>query len=133
MAPDPTPQELRKFGLVMAAAIAVVFGGVLPWLFGRAWPRWPFVVAAAFVVFALALPRALAPVQRGWLRFGHALGAFNSRLVLSLVFFVVVAPLGLVMRLFGKDPIARRRDPAATSYRIVSTVNDDPKAMEKPF
>lgn len=133
MAPDPTPQELRKFGLVMAAAIAVVFGGVLPWLFGRPWPRWPFVVAAAFVVLALALPRALAPVQRGWLRFGHALGAFNSRLVLSLVFFVVVAPLGLVMRLFGKDPIARRRDPAATTYRIVSPVNDDPKAMEKPF
>ena len=133
MAMNPDTGELRKFGLVMAAAIAVVFGLLLPWLFGRPWPTWPFVLAGVFVAFAIAWPRALGPVQRGWLRMGQALGWVNSRIVLSLLFFVVVLPLGLLMRLFGKDPIARKRDPAATSYRIPSAAPPDPKSMEKPF
>lgn len=133
MTANPEVAELRKFGLVMAAAIAVVFGLALPWLFGRPWPTWPFVLAFAFVAFALAWPRALAPVQRGWLKVGHALGWLNSRIVLSLLFFVAVLPLGLLMRALGKDPIARKRDPDAASYRIASAASEDPKSMEKPF
>jgi len=133
MAANPEITELRKFGLVMAAAIAAVFGLFLPWLFGRPWPTWPFAVAGVFVAFAAVWPRALAPVQRGWLKLGHALGWFNSRVVLSLLFFVVVLPLGLLMRLLGKDPIARKRDPGAASYRIASAASEDPKSMEKPF
>ncbi len=133
MAANPEITELRKFGLVMAAAIAVVFGLALPWLFGRPWPAWPFWLAGAFVAFAAVWPRALAPVQRGWLKIGHALGWVNSRIVLSLFFFAVVFPLGIVMRLVGKDPIARRRDPNAASYRIPSAPTGDAKSMEKPF
>ena len=56
--------ELRKFGFVMAGAIAVVFGLVLPWIFNRPWPTWPFAVAGVFAAFALVWPRALDPVQR---------------------------------------------------------------------
>jgi len=133
MTMDPATSELRKFGFVMAAAIGVVFGLALPWLFGRPWPTWPFVLAAAFAGCGLVAPRALGPVQRAWLKLGQALGWFNSRLVLSLVFFIVVMPLGLVMRLAGKDPVARRRDPDAASYRIASAASDDPRSMEKPF
>ncbi|MCC6867728.1 MAG: hypothetical protein IT522_02795 [Burkholderiales bacterium] len=133
MASDRATSELRKFGLVMAAAIAVVFGLALPWLFARPWPAWPFVLAAVFVAFGLVAPRALGPVQRLWMKLGQALGWFNSRLVLSLVFVVVVVPLGLVMRLAGKDPVSRRRDPNAASYRVASAASDDPQSMEKPF
>lgn len=133
MTANPEITELRKFGLVMAVAIAAVFGLALPWLFGRPWPAWPFWLAGAFVAFAAAWPRALAPVQRGWLKLGHALGWVNSRIVLSVFFFAVVLPLGLVMRLLGKNPIARKRDPAAASYRIASAASEDPKSMEKPF
>ena len=133
MATPPETGELRKFGFVMAAAVAVVFGIVLPWIFGRAWPTWPFVVAGIIVAFALVWPRALAPVLRGWMKVGHALGCVNSRIILSVLFFGVVLPLGLLMRLFGKDPVARRRDASATSYRIAAAPQADPKSMEKPF
>ena len=133
MATPPETGELRKFGFVMAAAVAVVFGIVLPWIFGRAWPTWPFVVAGIIVAFALVWPRALAPVLRGWMKVGHALGWVNSRIILSVLFFGVVLPLGLLMRLFGKDPVARRRDASATSYRIAAAPQADPKSMEKPF
>lgn len=133
MAATPETAELRKFGFVMAAAIAVVFGLFLPWVFGRAWPTWPFVVAGVFAAFALAWPRALAPVLRGWMKVGHALGWFNSRIILSVLFFGLVLPLGLLMRLFGKDPIARKRDAAVASYRIAAAPSPDPKSMEKPF
>lgn len=133
MASSPEKVELRKFGLVMASAIIAVFGYALPWLFGRGTPTWPFVLGGVFAAFAFAWPRALGPVQRGWMKVGHALGWVNSRIILSLLFYVLVMPLGLLMRLLGKDTVARRRDPAAASYRIASTPSPDPKSMEKPF
>ena len=132
-APDATAPELRKFGLVMGVALAVMFGGVLPWLFNRAFPMWPHVAGGIFVVIALVAPRALAWPHRLWMLVGHGLGWFNSRLILSVLFFVLIFPIGLVMRLFGRTAMLRRRDAQATTYRIASSRTPDAKSMERPF
>ena len=133
MAPALTSRELRQFGLVMAAALVVVFGLALPWLFSRPLPTWPYAAAGALVALALAVPRALGPLHRVWMKVGHALGWVNTRIILSALFFVLVFPIGLLMRLFGKDTIMRSRDPNLESYRIASAPKADPKSMEKPF
>ena len=135
---DPVPheplsaRELRRFGLVLAAALVVVFALLVPWLFGRSWPRWPFAVAIALIALALAYPRALAPLHRGWMKAGHVLGAINSRIVLGTLFFLIIVPLGFLLRLLGKNPI-RSADPKASSYRIETTRRNDGKDMERPF
>lgn len=126
-------QELRKFGLAVGIALAVVFGAVLPWIFNREYRAWPWIAGAILVLFALVAPRALDWPHRGWMKVGHALGWFNTRLILSALFFVLVMPVGLVMRAFGRGPMAKSRDAAAQSYRIASSRAADPKAMEKPF
>jgi hypothetical protein len=126
-------RDLRRFGLVLAVAFPVVFWLALPWLFSRPRPWWPLAVAGVLLAFALVLPRALAPVERVWLRIGQALGWLNTRILLTVLFFVLVLPLGLLLRAIGKLPIARKPAASAASYRVASPGADDPADMERPF
>ena len=79
---------------------------------------WALVVAAAFFLAALALPRILAPLNRVWLRFGLVLHACISPVIMGLVFYATVTPIGLVRRLLGKDPLRLRLDRDAVTYWI---------------
>ena len=127
-----SPAELRRFGLATGAIFAGLFGLLLPWLFGRALPWWPWAIAAAFWLPALIAPILLRPVYRGWMIAGGALGWVNTRIILGVVFVVVVVPIGLVMRLFRKDPLARRFDRSLPSYRVPS-VPRPRDHFERPF
>lgn len=127
----PGDAELRGFGLLMAAMLLLSFGLLIPWLWGLAWPLWPWLAALAFAGLGVGRPRALLPVHRAWHRIGLVVGWINARLLLALVFFVIMLPIGLVMRRFS-DPLSRRFDADAASYRVPSaqpkTVN-----LDKPF
>lgn len=129
---EQSPAELRKFGLVTGAIFAGLFGLALPWLKGHAWPIWPWVIAVPLWVFALAWPKALAPVYKWWMRLAMALGYVNSRILTSVIFFVLIAPVAQLMRLMGKDPMNRTLDRSATSYRVTSKTPDRSQ-MERPF
>jgi hypothetical protein len=63
-------------------------------------------------------PAALAPLNRVWTRFGLLLHRIVSPVVLGVMFFVVVTPMGLIMRALGKDPLRLRFDRDARSYWI---------------
>lgn len=133
VAENTSTEELRKFGLVVGLALAAVFGAMLPWIFDRPYPLWPLVAGGVLIALALLAPRALAWPHRGWMIVGHGLGWFNSRVILSALFFVLVMPIGLVMRVLGRSTMLRARDANADTYRITSTRAADRKAMEKPF
>lgn len=130
--PDLDRAGLRRFGLVTGALLAALFGLLLPWIFGLKFPVWPWALGGILVVWALFAPQSLNPVYRGWMRFGVFVGGIMNRVILGLVFFLVMLPLGLVMRLGGSDPLARRFDPKATSYRVPSRVRPN-SSMENPF
>jgi hypothetical protein len=125
-------QELRKFGLVFATGIVLIFGLLLPWLFEHPWPTWPWVAAGILVTTALLLPPVLRPVYWLWMKFGHVLGWINTRIILGITFLLLFIPVALVFHLFGKDPMRRRLDPSASSYRIKSE-HLPRERMEKPF
>ena len=73
---------------------------------------------ALFLAAALLAPRVLAPLNQLWLRFGLLLHKVVSPVVLSLVFFSTVTPIGLLLRRLGKDPLRLRFDPDAPTYWI---------------
>lgn len=129
--PKAGASELRAFGLVLGALFAAFFG-ILPLFRHHASPLWPWIVAAALWLTALIWPAALSYLHRGWTRLGLALGWVNTRVILTLLFTLTIVPLGLLMRLFGRDRMARRRDPSRTTYRVPSRRRPD-KDMERPF
>ena len=106
----PTP---RSFGYTVGGVLAAI---ALFSLWRRHLLRAEVVaaVSAALLCAAVLRPASLAPLSRGWGRVGHALGWLNSRVLLTLLFVVVVCPVGLFARLLGSDPLGRRR--AARSY-----------------
>lgn len=112
----------RSFGFVFAAVFAIiavakaVFGtGMLAWIY--------FWVAgsAAFLIIALTIPRILRPLNIVWFKFGLLLNSIVSPIVMGLLFFVTVTPIGLLMRLFGKRPLNLKFEPEAESYWIHRT------------
>jgi hypothetical protein len=128
----PSRRELREFGLVTGSLFAGLFGAVLPLVKHHRPPIWPWVACAVLVIPALAWPPALRPLHFAWQWLGRLLGWINQRIILTLLFYVVVVPTGLVMRLLGRDPMRRRIDPGAQTYRVPSRKQPE-RAMEKPF
>lgn len=127
--------EQRKFGLVMAAAIAVL-GFVragLHWYFWDGalhWPVWFLAVAAVFLVFGLAWPRALQPVFRAWMGLARVLNVVMTHVMLTLAFFLLITPFRPVARILGGgDPLKRELDPARDSYW--EDAEDQPAEFER--
>jgi hypothetical protein len=130
--PDLDAKGLRSFGLTTGAIVAVLFGLLLPWLFGRAFPLWPWVVFAVLAAWALLAPRSLRLVYRYWMKLGLLLSRVTTPIVLGVVFFLVVAPMGLIRRVFGHDAMARVLDDAVPSYRTKSRAKGSYK-LENPY
>ena len=128
----PDKQELRKFGLEFSGMFILIFGLLLPWIWDKSSPEWPWIVAAVFVATALLAPVALGPVYRLWMKIGHVLGWVNTRIILGIMFFFMFAPVALVLRLLRKDMLRRRLDASATSYRIASEHLPRDR-MERPY
>ncbi len=130
--PELDRAGLRRFALTTAAIIALLFGLLLPWLFAAGWPIWPWPLAAVLALWGLLAPSGLRPVYRSWMRFGLVLSRLTTPLILSLVFFLLFVPIGLAMRLFGRDPMRRRLQPEAESYREPSQPIP-PDSFERPY
>lgn len=124
--------SLRKFAFTSAGFLAFGFGLVMPWLNGYTLPLWPWIIATVLILFGLLQPASLHPVYRGWMKVTLALGKVNTYLMLTVVFFFVVIPAGIVMRLVGYDPMERKFPAPARSCRKPS-VAPSPNHMEKPF
>ena len=106
----------RAFGFVFAAVFLII--AAFPLLHAGA-PRWWSVgVAAAFGLVAVVKPVLLAGANKLWMKFGLLLAKVVSPIALGIVFYLVFMPIGLLMRVTGKDPLRLKFDPAATSYWI---------------
>jgi hypothetical protein len=122
----------RKFGLVSSAIVVVLFGLAIPWLFSLNFPRWPWIFAGVLSSWALLIPSTLQPVYIGWMKFGNIMNWINTRIILGIVFYGLIVPFGLIMRVFGKDPMRRKLDNSISSYRVKSH-NEVRENVEHPY
>lgn len=122
----------RGFGLVFAGFCALV--GTIKIFTGTAGMPYWFAASAAFLAAALLFPRALAPLNRLWTKFGLLLYRVMNPLVMGLLFFLVVTPMALLMRALGRDFMRLRRDAAAASYWILrDPPGPAPDTMKRQF
>jgi hypothetical protein len=129
--PEADVRELRNFGFLLGILMVLVFAGI-PLLRRHAILSWPWLVATILWTPALIAPRALGYLHRGWTWLGKGLGWLNTRAILSLLYFLAVVPMGLVMRLAGRDPMRRKLQPAASTYRIPSKPRRS-NHLEQPY
>lgn len=137
--PTPDKKQLRSFGLILAGMFAGLFGilipalkGNAPWKQGSSLVSWAWIVAGVFLLFALLAPKLLGGFYRYWMKAGLVLGFINTRIILTVFFYVVILPVALVMKIMKIDPVSRKLDRAVKSYRVAraeSTVTD----FTRPF
>ena len=99
-------KQIRQFSVAMAVVLSV-FGSISLYKGGNAYP-YLYGIAGAFAAVGLALPAVTKPVFKVWMKLAHALGWFNTRLLLSLVFFLVFTPVGIVTRILRIDFLDRK-------------------------
>jgi Saxitoxin biosynthesis operon protein SxtJ len=126
-------KSLREFGLLMGLVLSVVLGWFLPWRHQQPLPLWPWIVSAFLGLLALAKPTFLQPIYTVWMKLGSVLGWINTRLILGIIFFIVVMPMGWMIRgIFHRDPLRLTIDANLETYRLPSQ-NKDINRMENPF
>ncbi len=130
--PKLNSKELRDFGLLTGAIVAVLFGLLLPWIWGHSLPQWPWLIAAILWFLAVLAPATLKPVYQVWMRIGLVLGWVNTRIILGIVFYGMIMPMGAIMRLLNRDSMARKFDANLQTYRLPSQIKTR-ASMEKPF
>ena len=130
----PSTSDLRKFGISMAAAFLLLFWLVLPWIFSFERLPWPLVVAACFGGAGLIAPCALRPLYGPWMAFARIMGKVNATVLLTVLFFLVITPVALIMRVIDRDTMARTFDSESDSYRVEPHRDYSPSSnMDKPY
>ncbi len=111
---EPTGRDLTMLAIVFLVGFGLIGAYFLFWKGKSSGYVW------MCVGLGLALLRVVPPVfrlvYRLWISLSVCIGYFVSRLILSIVFFLVITPIGIIMSILGKDPMERKLDKTAASY-----------------
>jgi len=126
-------KEVKKFGIALAVILTVIgsihffrgHSGVFAWLLG---------FGVFFLLLSTMFTKWFVPFYIVFTKVLHAIGWFNTRLLLSLVFYLVLTPTGLIMRLFGKDELDKKLDRKRETYwQEREPATEDIKRYEKQY
>ncbi len=123
----------REFGLIVGGVFALLGGW---WIYrGKLATIAPILLAIGvlLVILGLIFPRALIYPNKLWMLLAAGLGFISTRIILGIVFFLMVTPIGLVKRMFGWDPLSRRGESRASYWRPYSERQRNPRHYEKMF
>ena len=130
---NSTKRQLREFGLLVGGVLIGLFGIFFPWVLHKPHPVWPWWGGVPLLVLGAAFPWALRPLYGPWMKLSHVLGWVNSRILLSIIYFLVFTPVAFFLRLTHRRPLLFSSD-------AKSTIRVDRKAqknwhedMERPF
>ena len=113
----PTEQSSPKsFGVVFSIVFLIV--SLYPLINSEVLSIWALIVSVVFLLLAFIAPNILSLPNKLWFKFGMLLGSIIAPIVMALVFFVIVLPTGLIMRLLDKDLLKQKIDKNAKSYWI---------------
>jgi len=112
-----TPKDLKNFGIIMGAAVSLIFGIFLPLLLDRSLPLWPFISSTLLISLAFCMPGILKPFYHIWMLAGQILGLMNFYIIMMLMYFLIFTPIAILFKLLGKDAMKKKYDKDLVSYR----------------
>ena len=119
----------RNFGLVFFIVFLIV--SLWPLTYEEPIRIWLVIISMVFLILGLMNSKLLTPLNKLWFKFGMILGAIVSPIVMGLIFFLVVTPIGLIMRIMGKDLLNKKYDKKKNTYWINTYKNIS--SMKKQF
>ena len=119
----------KSFGIVFA--IFFLFLGLLPLIDGNKPRIWTLGISIFFLFLAFLAPQTLKIPNKIWFKFGIFLGGIIAPICMAIIFATTIVPIGLTLRLFGKDLLRFKLNPSAKSYWIKRI--DDPQSMRYQF
>lgn len=124
--------ELRQFGITMGIALGLL-GGLLLWR-GKDYSPYLLVLSIVFLFIGLVLPVLLKPIHKTWMTLATLMGWFMTRVIIIILFYLLVTPIGLMARLCGKTFLDTKFERNVNSYWIPrKTVKFDKKNYENQF
>lgn len=127
---NTSSSELRKFGVVFGIMLVLLFCGFFPWLLNYNIPWWPIYIGGPFAVVGLTFPVALKYPYIGWMKFALVLNWINTRILLGLVYYVMIFPMSMIVRLGKKDLLMLKLNPDSETYRVIKANKHN---MENPY
>ena len=126
-------RDLRQFGAVLAGILLVA--GAINFFKGRiSWCPWFFGPGLVVVVLVFAAPKSIKPIFILFTKIGHIIGWINTRIILILVYYILITPIALIMKIFRKDLLDIKIDKNKISYWTNrSTDRSAKEALEKQF
>ena len=125
------PKDLRKFGLLVGA----VFGLIVAWCWWRGKSFYPYFLVPSLPLLGLGLiwPKSLKWPYIAWMSLALFLGFIVSTIILTVFYFVVLTPVGLLARISGKDFLSRRFQPEVESYWMDRRDSKQRRSYEQQF
>lgn len=131
---NPSTRELRQFAGIWFPAFCALVGGLL-------WYKWDLHAAAIVLwcvgggvaAIGLMIPALMRPIFIGWMYAAFPIGWTISHLLLAMIYYLLITPIGLVMRLVGYDPMQRELDPAAKTYWVKHKQSEDAARYFRQF
>ena len=106
----------RNFGLVFFIVFLII--SLWPLTYGELIRIWSVIISLVFLILGLMNSKLLTPLNQLWFKFGIILGAIVAPIVMGVVFFLVVTPIGVIMRIMGKDLLRKKYDKKKETYWI---------------
>ncbi len=120
-----TPSELRRFGISLGLLLGFFLGLFLPFLFSYAFAVWPWIITLILSTLAVIKPTFLTRVHHYWFGLGQWLNRFTSPILLGIIFFGLVLPIGLTKRLFRASKLKLGFESNLKTYRESILTSDD--------
>ena len=115
----------RSFGIVFFAVFLII--ALWPLLKSESLRFWSVAVSLIFLILGLINSKILTPLNKMWMKFGLLLGNIVSPIVMGIIFFGVVTPTGLLMKLFGKDILELKKNKKNTYWKKKDNLNNNMK------
>ena len=109
---------LREFGFLIGFTFPIIIGWILPAIGGHSFGVWTLWVSFPSIIIAIIKPLLLAYPYEAWMKVGNILGWLNSNLILGFIFFSVLIPISMIMKIIGYDPLKLKKT-SQKSYREI--------------